>query len=339
MSTLGEIPFWPMKTTLKPIPIFATLLVLFLLTYLITMLAFGKWWKQREAKRVWAVQVIIDGKPLFIDQFLAPILDMQETDNAKEKLFLQLLDIESLQPYNSFHQPTDVYKLHPIVEFSKKMKEKADHLRQDGKLNQAIELHAACYRIGQLLNADGSPGQRFIGITMRQMAIRALFDDLIFLSKIPNKNTNLEQILRKLNNLSGQETGHTLLDGDTDPAIKRFMGRSNPADQYQKLIIMQKYADIQYRLLCIEAANQRLGDQIDNLAHNEKPKLLALDKELPDDVFGGKVQIQPAMEKGKAQKYYSIGPDEIDNKAEIQYDPTNGTISPGDIWLIEGPEI
>lgn len=36
-------------------------------------------------------------------------------------------------------------------------------------------------------------------------------------------------------------------------------------------------------------------------------------------------------------RYYSVGPDKIDQNMSIPYDPTNGTISPGDIWL-EAPK-
>ena len=35
-----------------------------------------------------------------------------------------------------------------------------------------------------------------------------------------------------------------------------------------------------------------------------------------------------------AQSLYSVGPDKQDQKAQLMYDPTNGTISPGDIMLI-----
>ncbi|MBN1902942.1 hypothetical protein JW926_16585 [Candidatus Sumerlaeota bacterium] len=50
---------------------------------------------------------------------------------------------------------------------------------------------------------------------------------------------------------------------------------------------------------------------------------------LPKDLFSKE-------EKGLGEKpfIYSIGPDEIDQKGELGYDPTNGTISPGDIYFL-----
>jgi hypothetical protein len=39
-----------------------------------------------------------------------------------------------------------------------------------------------------------------------------------------------------------------------------------------------------------------------------------------------------------AGRYYSIGPDRVDNKLSIIYDPTNGSWSSGDIFAGPGPE-
>ncbi len=39
------------------------------------------------------------------------------------------------------------------------------------------------------------------------------------------------------------------------------------------------------------------------------------------------------MGRGKSHQYYTYGPDERDNRAEIRYDPTYGVSSTGDIIL------
>jgi len=51
------------------------------------------------------------------------------------------------------------------------------------------------------------------------------------------------------------------------------------------------------------------------------------------DVFANNGQIY-----GMADSYYSLGPDGMDQKASILYDPTNGTNSAGDIYLSSNPE-
>jgi beta-lactamase regulating signal transducer with metallopeptidase domain/tetratricopeptide (TPR) repeat protein len=52
---------------------------------------------------------------------------------------------------------------------------------------------------------------------------------------------------------------------------------------------------------------------------------------LPVDPFSGKIFMYNLSEKGDSYTLYSLGPDITDNDAKTLYDPTNGTISSGDL--------
>lgn len=48
---------------------------------------------------------------------------------------------------------------------------------------------------------------------------------------------------------------------------------------------------------------------------------------VPADPFSGE-----PYKCSEGYKYYSIGPDKVDDEMSVLYDPTNGTRSAGDIW-------
>ncbi|MBN1901944.1 hypothetical protein JW926_11535 [Candidatus Sumerlaeota bacterium] len=54
---------------------------------------------------------------------------------------------------------------------------------------------------------------------------------------------------------------------------------------------------------------------------------------LPVDPFSGKNFVYDLLEKGDKYVLYSLGPDLMDNDAKTLYDPTNGTISSGDLMI------
>jgi hypothetical protein len=52
---------------------------------------------------------------------------------------------------------------------------------------------------------------------------------------------------------------------------------------------------------------------------------------LPIDPFSGKGFIYQLVSDGTNYTLYSIGPVRVDDARQILYDPTNGTVSSGDI--------
>ena len=53
--------------------------------------------------------------------------------------------------------------------------------------------------------------------------------------------------------------------------------------------------------------------------------------ELPADVFSGQSYIYQPTADRRACLLYGVGPDQTDDKGAIYYDPTNGTLSAGDL--------
>jgi hypothetical protein len=71
---------------------------------------------------------------------------------------------------------------------------------------------------------------------------------------------------------------------------------------------------------------------------------LSIDPPLPTDRSAPAAQVPFAQEKVPVAKpalyrqapngtLYALGPDALDQRAALRYDPTNGTLSPGDIVL------
>lgn len=96
----------------------------------------------------------------------------------------------------------------------------------------------------------------------------------------------------------------------------------------------QKAAESKYELcrLSIAARIRELeGRPVDSIA-DLAPELIP---EEPLDPFSG----EPFLQAPPNVYFYSVGPNEIDEGTEIEYDSTNGTVSSGDIFFDSGDSI
>jgi hypothetical protein len=90
----------------------------------------------------------------------------------------------------------------------------------------------------------------------------------------------------------------------------------------------EKVALAKYDLLRLFTANKLYF-----LEHHKEPE--RMEDLVPEYI--PELLIDPFTEKEPFRKesfFYSIGPDKIDQKGAVPYDPTNGTVSPGDIYFI-----
>ena len=96
------------------------------------------------------------------------------------------------------------------------------------------------------------------------------------------------------------------------------------------------YTDTRHRLLKANSAITEIGASIQyyKIKNGHYPDSLdelspSIVKEIPKDPFADKPFIYSKTDRGF--ELYSLGPDLMDDKASILYDPTNGTTSAGDI--------
>jgi hypothetical protein len=58
---------------------------------------------------------------------------------------------------------------------------------------------------------------------------------------------------------------------------------------------------------------------------------IPIGEKLPVDPFSGKDYLYRCEPGGEGYQLWSVGPDEKSDEASVAYDPTNGTLSDGDL--------
>ena len=205
----------------------------------------------------------------------------------------------------------------------KVLRVQAEFLMMLGKRDQALQLAAACYRYGQMMGSEGTILTGLIGVALRAIAAVALQE---FVNNCCETQQEIDAAWAVLSQLDKHTT-------DITPEL------------YSMESPLQLFGDAQPNLLEVEtrwrASNVRF--QLVRMSAAARARLLSSGKLpasgsefaplLPDGPPADPFTSDPLkwISEPDAITCYSVGPDQRDDRASIAYDPTNGTMSPGDL--------
>ncbi|MCD6385573.1 hypothetical protein J7M23_07310 [Candidatus Sumerlaeota bacterium] len=203
----------------------------------------------------------------------------------------------------------------------------------EGKRSEALELFAACYYTGKLLRRSNLIIARLIGMAVCQIANGGL---MLYALNACETEEDFKTLWERLDELAKD------IPGDT---VEECFLNEHPINRLRVLVdrsLRNAIKDCRVREKTVEAkfelTRMAVAVRYHLLVNGKFPET---DSEfgplLPDgplkDPFSGKPF--RFINKGETGSFvcYSIGPDEIDNRGGLYYDPTNGTVSPGDIII------
>jgi hypothetical protein len=189
-----------------------------------------------------------------------------------------------------------------------------------GRFDEAHQLLLATYRFGQMQNVRANGLERLIGIAERQISVAGLS---IFALNADMPGSRLRTYLGQflyLEQLSLPRTGYAFEDEIGEKPSSLFLQEH----QTRQAVVNAKAA------LYVGAAAARI-----QFLETSRFPATPLDFQgvvqsgLPLDPFTS----QPLRFFNAQQSFtvYSLGPDHQDQQAQVEYDPTNGTVSTGDI--------
>jgi hypothetical protein len=148
-------------------------------------------------------------------------------------------------------------------------------------------------------------------------------------------------MLERLRLTPGQADASHLFDGENSPLFNQMTGEGMFSANHQEVFTRQKTSDTKFQLL--RAATAARYHQMTKGAWPRSAAEFAplLDQGLPKDVFVTTTTLSPGAVQDALRftrladgfAVYSVGPDERDNGATLDYDPTNGTLSAGDLAI------
>jgi len=199
-------------------------------------------------------------------------------------------------------------------------------------VRKAISLHATPVHLGQMFR-HGTLISHLVGIAMEDVGLRPLLD-LFEDGRIQDSETLAavsdmsDQFLR---NEIGPELARTisyelrLAPHSSDPVVEYLLTRTQQPNLGE---VQRRLETVRARLLLLKTACAVKGKSL-------KPPFPAqLDAaELPEDPFAKGEKLRYVSNGNGGAVVYSLGPDQKDDRALIPYDPTNGTVSAGDILV------
>ncbi len=250
--------------------------------------------------------------------FVAKVLS-PETD-----LTTRLAWFPEILGWEQYIRPESSLILTPIVNFlelqisAKVFRVEAVFMMLQGKREEALKLLAATYHLGKLSNQSDTVIDRLIGGALRAIATRGLEIYALNCCETPDDFEYLWEICEELC-AKGQE--RELVESSTlvpEEVVEQYNARERVVDANFMLVRMAVAAKRRF------VAEQEFPRSADEFA----PLLPAGPPQDPFTTAPLRFFSQPNV-----FKCYSIGPDEQDDRASVSYDPTNGTVSRGDIMV------
>lgn len=198
-------------------------------------------------------------------------------------------------------------------------------LMQGRREDSARELLAG-YWLGALMQTDQYPIQQLIGIALRAISCAGLEIHALNACETP---TETQALWEQIENLRTRAAG--LKAGGTPPPdwFENWDGQSASEKYVRKMTADAKFENMRTALA---ARDHQLRTGALPRNANELGPLMPQGP--PADPYSSeplKIRAHDSTSAPSAVSCYSIGPDGRDDGATIEYDPTNGTISRGDI--------
>jgi hypothetical protein len=248
------------------------------------------------------------------------ILDPGNDLQTRLRLLPRLLDYdEGLMPSFAIGQQGPFPDFLERQVFVKVVRQEASLLLIEARRQEALQVLAASYRMGQFLNAEFALINRLIGIALRVIACQGLQDFALNACETEQQFRELWGVLTDLERVDHLPVRTSLNEATT------ALGYSQDGNETP---IREAVSDAKFELMRMATAakcHQVLTKTFPAAANEFTP---LLPQGPPVDPFTS----QPLrFDSHEPYRCYSLGPDKKDQHGRVTYDSTNGTVSAGDI--------
>lgn len=240
---------------------------------------------------------------------------------------------EHVQPQPSLTMPVPNFlDIQVVVKVLRVMGQFAE---MKGRRAEAVRVHIACYHTGLLMSSELSLIPRLIGAALRTIATHALFLYAANSCETEAEFAELWALLDKEATISIKPLHPDVAAYGKLLWALHYRSRdsfSNSHDTGAEATVRENVADTKFNLLRTGTAALYVKARTGKFLENDMQFAPFLAKPEPDPFTSTSLQ---CLLTPTTFTVYSAGPDKKDEYALIDYDPTNGTISAGDIaWRI-----
>jgi|GEM_PF-1978766 len=203
-----------------------------------------------------------------------------------------------------------------------------------GEREESLKVLCGVYRIGQCLCSNHTLIDKLIGVAIRAIAAQGMQIYILNTCETGDDFEKAWHLLERVYNTPGQRTNYTdIIKGEYSLLCfpMNVSGRDMP--NYLEAQTRSGVSDMKFELvrMALTAKYKLIRDN--KFPGSEEEFKPFFQKGVPKDIFTEKDRLRFISHSRDEFYVYSVGPDKKDNKVAISYDPTNGTITPGDIFI------
>lgn len=210
----------------------------------------------------------------------------------------------------------------------------------EGRQRESLDLLAALYQQGNMMSSDGILIQRLIGIAICFIAKAGL--DLSVLNACESVE-DLDYALELFDRIARSATRENeilfFMDEMQGPIVFMSNVEGKAGINFLEAWIRYQVAQMHFSVSRTALAAKRRFKEHGSYPATSEEYLPYLPEGIPEDWFGKDSESLKFTDPiSDPYAVYSLGPDELDSGGRIQYSPTNGTKSVGDL-IVEVSEI
>ncbi|MBN1900657.1 hypothetical protein JW926_04940, partial [Candidatus Sumerlaeota bacterium] len=206
------------------------------------------------------------------------------------------------------------------------------HLIQ-GRFGESLDILASSFTLGQSLLSNGDITSRIMGNAVRSITSSGFEVFILNACETPEDLRIIWNELEKLDNPPLRSSSRHLFEGEY-PILFCLMNISGEsAHNFKSIFIYTHVSNMKFQLARMAAAAKYHLINTGRFPASYEDFASFFHQGLPEDDFCKEKPLQFKQFSDDEIRIYSIGPDEKDDFAVFAYDPTNGAISPGDIYI------
>ena len=204
----------------------------------------------------------------------------------------------------------------------------------EGTGDEALTLSLSTYKMGKLMNQNGDLMERLIGVAIRAVSIRSLIVYALNCCETPD---DFDRFWDALSAVQSESIPSSIQEfcALENPLIVQHMlwsdMRESMLGSETEMIVRHKVADAKFQALRMAAPAKRRFVAKGSFPKTAREFAPLLPDGPPPDPFSE--YPMKWRNKWEAVVCYSVGPDGKDDRASEAYDPTNGTVSSGDVFF------
>jgi len=202
-----------------------------------------------------------------------------------------------------------------------------------GKREESLHVLTSLYRLGQTLDYGGYFIEKLVGIALRSIVSARL--GIFVLNACENEKDfiSCRDMLDRLQKTQSQYESISWYENSPQILLCFMTGSGHYWGHNVETIMRSRISDMKFELVRMALAAKYCLLKTGEFPGGDMDFRAFLPEGLPMDAFAKGTPLSFVRTSQDEIRVYSIGPDKNDDKASFEYDPTNGTVSSGDVSI------